>query len=133
MRHEFVRSIPDRIDEGVLYISLEYATAVHSCACGCRNEVVTPLSPTDWSMAFDGETVSLYPSVGNWSFPCQSHYWIKRGRVLAAPAWSADQIAEGRSLDLGRKASHYDVVETTEAVEPARSIWRRLFDWLGRE
>ncbi|MFC4855982.1 DUF6527 family protein [Actinophytocola glycyrrhizae] len=24
---------------------------------------------------FNGETVSLSPSIGNWSFPCRSHYY----------------------------------------------------------
>lgn len=132
MRHEFVSSIPDRLEDGVLYISLPYTTAIHSCACGCRHEVVTPLSPTDWSMVFDGEAVSLAPSIGNWSFPCRSHYWIERGRVVWAPAWSSDQIANGRSRDARRKAAHHDLVETKAAREPARRGWRRFLDWLGR-
>lgn len=132
MRHEFVTSIPDRLDDGVLYISLTYATAVHNCACGCRNEVVTPFSPTDWSMTFDGESVSLSPSIGNWSFPCQSHYWLKDGRVAWAPKWSRHQIDEGRSVDSARKATQYDVVEAKAPREPQPLGWRRLFDWFGR-
>jgi hypothetical protein len=132
MRHEFVSSVPDRLDDGVLYISLPYATAVHSCACGCGHEVVTPLSPTDWSMIFDGQSVSLSPSVGNWSFPCQSHYWIERDRIVWAAAWSPRQIEDGRSRDVRRKATHYDIVETKSAKEPSHRGWRRLFDWFTR-
>jgi hypothetical protein len=129
MQHEFVDCIPDQLREGVLYISLSYATAVHKCACGCGQEVVTPFSPTDWSMVFNGEAVSLAPSIGNWSFPCRSHYWIERGRVVWAPAWSSRQIAEGRFNDARRKAAYFDVIETKAAKEPALRGWRRLFDW----
>ena len=59
LKNHFIRNIPREIDTGVLYISMEYATAVHSCCCGCGEQVVTPFSPTDWKMIFDGETVSL--------------------------------------------------------------------------
>ncbi len=65
LEHRFVERIPRAPEPGVLYISVEYATAAHSCACGCGEEVMTPLTPTDWKMTFDGETVSLSPSVGN--------------------------------------------------------------------
>ena len=72
------------IEEGILYISVEYCTAIHKCVCGCGNEVVTPLSPTDWEIIFDGKTVSLDPSIGNWNFDCKSHYWIIKNRIRFA-------------------------------------------------
>ncbi len=75
MRHEFVEFIPCELEEGVLYISIPYTTAVHNCCCGCGNRVVTPLTPADWKLSYDGEAVWLSPSIGNWNFPCQSHYW----------------------------------------------------------
>jgi hypothetical protein len=65
LTHEFVEFIPDAIEEGKIYVSIGYATAIHKCACGCGREVVTPLSPTDWKLIFDGKTVSLDPSIGN--------------------------------------------------------------------
>ena len=86
LTHEFVEFIPDMIEEGKLYVSIEYATTVHKCCCGCGKEVVTPLSPTDWKLIFDGKTVSLDPSIGNWSFPCRSHYWIRNNWAL----WAED-------------------------------------------
>ena len=82
IRHEFVDLIPEKVEQGVLYVSIKYATAVHSCCCGCGSRVVTPLSPDDWWLLFDGETVSLEPSIGNWNYVCQSHYVIRRDRVL---------------------------------------------------
>ena len=48
VRHEFVDFIPDILEDGVVYISVTYATALHLCCCGCGSEVVTPLSPTGW-------------------------------------------------------------------------------------
>src|SRR5687768_3446048 len=97
--HEFVEYIPEALKEGVLYVSIPFATAVHSCCCGCGNEIVTPLSPTDWKLIFDGQSVSLDPSIGNWSLDCQSHYWIKRDAVRWAPSWSRRQIEEARTAD----------------------------------
>jgi len=79
--HEFVEFIPDTLKEGTLYVSIKYAIVVHKCCCGCGREVVTPLSSTDWKLIYDGQSISLQPSIGNWSFPCQSHYWIKRDMV----------------------------------------------------
>jgi hypothetical protein len=69
LAHEFVESIPDVLEEGKIYVSIEYATVVHECCCGCRKEVVTPLSPTDWRLIFDGKKVSIDPSNVDWSFP----------------------------------------------------------------
>jgi len=36
LKNHFIRNIPREIDTGVLYIPMEYATAVHDCCCGCR-------------------------------------------------------------------------------------------------
>ena len=81
IQHQFVEYIPEHIQEGILYISMPFATAVHKCVCGCAKEVVTPLSPKDWQLTFDGKTVTLAPSIGNWKFKCRSHYWIKKSHV----------------------------------------------------
>jgi hypothetical protein len=40
--HEFVELMPETIEEGVLYISIPYATASHLCPCGCGIKVVRP-------------------------------------------------------------------------------------------
>ena len=83
-RVEFVQYMPNSINQGVLYVSMQYSLVLHLCACGCSEKVATPLSPDDWNLLFDGETVSLYPSIGNWDFPCESHYWIRRNKVITA-------------------------------------------------
>ena len=105
--HKFVEFIPENIEDGVLYISIQYCTAVHKCICGCGNEVVTPLSPTDWELTFNGETVSLSPSVGNWSFECKSHYWITKNKIRFSRQWSAEEIEYNRKNDLKKKKKQY--------------------------
>lgn len=107
LSHRFVTSIPEVLDDGVIYVSIGFATAIHKCCCGCGKEVVTPLSPTDWKLIFDGQTVSLDPSIGNWSFPCCSHYWIRRNKVVWARRWSRKEIEAKRAHDRAAKAKYY--------------------------
>jgi hypothetical protein len=99
IRPEFVEFIPEDLEEGVLYISVPYATASHKCACRCGSLVVTPIRPASWALTWDGESVSLYPSIGNWSFPCQSHYWVDHSRIVWARKWSQEEIEHGRRRD----------------------------------
>lgn len=103
----FVEFLPDDIGPGILYVSMSYAVAAHRCACGCGREVVTPLSPTDWKLTFDGENVSLDPSIGNWSFPCRSHYFLRGGKVQWAASMSDAAIQRGRLRDRASKAAHF--------------------------
>jgi len=104
LSHKFVKNIPEKLENGVIYISMEYSTAIHKCCCGCGDEVVTPFSPTDWKLVFDGKTISLYPSIGNWSFSCQSHYWVINDEVEWESKWSKKQIKlERRKNELNKR------------------------------
>jgi len=107
IKPNFVEFIPEKLEDGVLYISITYATATHKCACGCGEIVVTPIRPTDWTLTWNGEAVTLYPSIGNWNLPCQSHYWIEENRVLWARKWTKSQIEDGRAKDRKAKARYY--------------------------
>ena len=142
---EFVDLIPGALRDGTLYVSMSYATAVHKCCCGCGHEVVTPLSPRDWALIFDGETVSLLPSIGNWSFPCQSHYWIKHNQIHWARAWTKREITAGRKRDDRRTRclaksdmeslvsdSFADDGDGKEAMVLRRSFWQRIRRWMSR-
>jgi Family of unknown function (DUF6527) len=122
LEHRFVTHIPEQLDPGVLYISMEYGTAAHTCCCGCGEEVVTPFTPTDWKMTFDGETVSLWPSVGNWNLRCRSHYVINRGCVIESGPWTDAQVAAERQRDKAAKASHYELSQPAAAPRPAPSL-----------
>lgn len=103
LQHKFVEFIPELLEDSILYISMEYCTAIHKCVCGCGNEVVTPISPTDWQLTFNGKTVSLHPSIGNWNFNCKSHYWIVNNGIKHSTTWSQRRVEEGRENDKSRK------------------------------
>ena len=66
----------DPLEDGVLYVAMEYRTAVLKCFCDCRSEVATALSSKDWKLTYDGVSMLLYPSMGNWALDSQSQYWI---------------------------------------------------------
>jgi hypothetical protein len=144
LEHRFVESFPEVLEPSVLYVSLEYGSVAHSCCCGCGEEVVTPLTPTDWNITYDGESVTLHPSVGSWTLACRSHYVIRRNRVIEAPPWSDAQVTAERRRDRRAKAAHYGVENEAEAcvggrqpsasepiVHATRTTWKdRLFGWL---
>lgn len=104
---EFVEYIPEALQPGVLYVSMIYATAAHLCACGCGVEVTTPLSPTGWQLFFDGRGITLQPSIGNWSFNCRSHYFIRDSNVRWSWDMSEKQIAAGREKTKALKQKYY--------------------------
>lgn len=144
MTHEFVEAIPAYLQEGILYVSLRYATAVHKCACGCGTKVVTPISSATWQIIFDGDAVSLVPSVGNWALPCRSHYWIRGGRILWAEPWTADEVAAGLVRDAQDVESYFNqrqhheerLEDQRDAVRPSdqkdRHWWHKFWRWLTR-
>lgn len=97
LRPEFVEFIPLELEEGVLYISMKYATTVHLCACGCKQKVVTPISPHTWSISYNGEGVTLSPSIGNYEQECMSHYFIRNNRIIWCPNyWNKVDIPKKR-------------------------------------
>jgi hypothetical protein len=107
LQYKFVEFIPEQIEEGIIYITLEYCTAIHKCVCGCGNEVITPISPTDWQLYFDGKSVSLRPSIGNWNFECKTHYWITNNRIKFAKQWDTWKIDLGRKEDIEDKRKYF--------------------------
>lgn len=116
---QFVTSFPRDLEPSTLYVSTQFSTAAHSCACGCGREVVTPLSPSQWVLTFDG-AVSLRPSIGNWALPCQSHYVIHRGKIRWARTFTPDEIRRNRQSD--------DRARAESRGREQRSLWRRLTD-----
>lgn len=131
LKHSFVKSFPECLQPGVLYISMEYASASHLCCCGCGEEVVTPFAPTEWKMAFDGESVSLWPSIGNWNLPCRSHYIIRDGRAIEASPWSDHQVSCEKDRDRRVKGEYFNrrlqelpISPVEEAAElPVKRKW----------
>lgn len=99
IKHQYVEYIPEQLQPGVLYISRRFKTASHICCCGCGMKVVTPLNPAKWTLSDHDSSVSLSPSVGNWSFPCRSHYLIIRNHVRWARQLNQRQIEAVQEFD----------------------------------
>lgn len=127
--HKFVDFIPERTEDGVLYISHRYKTAVHKCACGCGEEVVTPLTPIDWSICFEDGGVTLDPSIGNWSFACRSHYFVRASRVVWAREIPRADIERGRAFDAKRRERYLDRVNRGKSRSLVRNALDRLRAW----
>lgn len=81
---QVVHRVPEELKQGILYACFDCNVIVHLCACGCGEKVILPIDPDFWSVRYDGETVSLAPSIGNFQFPCKVHYWIKENKVIWA-------------------------------------------------
>lgn len=130
---EFVELMPAELQYGVVYLSMPFATASHLCLCGCGEKVVTPFSPTDWKLTFDGESISISPSIGNWDFACRSHYWISSNTVHWAPAWSREQVLEARQREEADKDSFYGELPQAQgpALAPKSSAIKRILRFLG--
>jgi hypothetical protein len=75
------------LKEGILYISKKYSTAIHLCACGCKQKTVTPLNDDDkhrgWTLNETDGKVSLSPSIGNFKGenPYHAHYFIVENKI----------------------------------------------------
>lgn len=78
----FVDRMPTEIEDGVLYVLPHLQVAIHNCMCGCGEKVVTPLGDCQWSWNYDGNNVTLSPSVGNFQYDCKSHYFLRQGKVI---------------------------------------------------
>lgn len=116
---EFVDTFPRPMKTGVLYISIPYKTCGHLCACGCGEEVITPLSPAQWALTYDGEASTLSPSIGSWSLPCRSHYFIRSGDIIWSQHYLETEITEARRAD-------HAAIEARIPPRARRHWWHRV-------
>ena len=107
IRLELVEFMPSTLEPGVLYVSQKYQTAAHLCACGCGEKIRTQLGRLGWQFTNERPGPSLYPSIGNWQKPCRSHYFIKRGVVVWAPALTETQVLYGRQAEVQRRDTYF--------------------------
>lgn len=109
----FVETIPHlpKMEQDTLYVSMRFATLSHLCPCGCGRLVDVTLDPETRSITYDGEYLTLSPSIGV-KFPCRSHYSIIRNSVMWYPPiskwegrwynriwkkWSSELASENRT------------------------------------
>jgi hypothetical protein len=132
IRLERVHYMPKRLEPGVLYMSEEFGTAAHLCACGCGAKIRTPLGPTEWNIEETSAGPTLRPSVGNWQQACQSHYWIWEGEIRWADRWTPEQILAGRRREEQVRKAYYDALNTQRSVK-GQSLWSRLKGWFTQK
>lgn len=125
IRLQRVRYMPKELKAGVLYVSEEFETAAHLCACGCGSKIRTPLGPTEWSFVETPTGPSLSPSVGNWQQRCQSHYWIDHGEIRWSGRWTQAEIEMGRRHEQERRRAYYD-----DLYRRRNGLLTRLWHWL---
>lgn len=123
VQHQFVEFVPEKLEPGKLYVSLEYNTANHLCACGCGSEVVTILGPTDSSITYNGRGVSISTSIGNSNFPCKSHYWIEDNRVLWESRMTPQLTALSRARDKAAKEREYGRPVEARVTRAPEQTW----------
>lgn len=132
LRPQLVEFIPEQLEDGVLYVSQRYRTAMHRCCCGCGNEVVTPLGPAAWTLDVVDGVATLYPSVGNWSLACRSHYVIRRGRVVWARDMSREEVERDRLRDHRLRDAHFARVNRQKEADTQRQQSATQHIWLAR-
>jgi len=73
----FVKCIPETLEDNNIYISEEYKISIHKCLCGCGEISAMPIDEDGWKLIKNNDgTISFTPSIGNFQFPCKSHYII---------------------------------------------------------
>ena len=87
---QIVHRVPENLQSGLLYVCFDCKVVAHLCACGCGEKVVLPIDPQFWSVRYDGETVTMAPSIGNYQYACKSHYWISNNKVIWVDDFDSD-------------------------------------------
>ena len=127
---EFIELAPSELKDGVLYISMVHSCVIHRCCCGCGEKVVTPLSPGEWQLNYDGEAISLYPSIGNSRLPCRSHYWVRQGKIVWAPQLSPSEADAAWRLDRAARDARFGGRNEPQVMQPAASEKGGFWQWL---
>ena len=127
-----VRSMPKPLMPGILYVSEEFGTAQHLCACGCGAKIRTPIGPTEWQLEETKDGPTLRPSIGNWQLPCRSHYLIWQGAIEWSTPWSEKQIKDGRRREEQRREQYFErrALERELNLErKRRGLWAWVRSW----
>lgn len=130
---EYVKQFPEQLMEGVLYISEEFELTAHTCCCGCGEDVYNKLSPVKWQLTKSSDgSVSLYPSIGNWKYQCQSHYWIRNNQIIDAGSMSANEIEMVQTRDRQDRDRYIAHINSQAESKLSTKIWRFIRSTLRR-
>jgi hypothetical protein len=120
IRPEFVEFVPKGTRRRRLVRVDPVQHGVHKCACGCGNKVTLPISPAKWRYLWNDERISFWPSVGNHSFPCKSHYWIEQNQIEWTLTMSTGEIEKNRASDRAERRRYLESRRNELSAEPAQ-------------
>ncbi|MCW8837541.1 MAG: DUF6527 family protein [Thiovulaceae bacterium] len=123
--------MPKEYEQNVLYVSMEYKTVTHLCCCGCGKKVVTPIAPHSWKITYDGNGITLYPSIGNWDFNCRSHYWIRDSQVLWANDWDESKVQATKIQHNDAKLKYSDKIlhKQEDKITSKKGIFQKILSY----
>jgi len=122
---KFVELMPQVLESGILYVSTTYLLMVHLCACGCKEKVVLPIHPKQWRFTYNGDDVTVHPSVGNIETDCNSHYWITSGDVEWSANISSTEAVRKRARDQQETSRHNEKSKLNSSSQRVnkKSLW----------
>lgn len=72
----------EEFEGGKIYISRKYHGAAHLCLCGCGLYVFMDINHENynygWDLIENNGKITFSPSIGNFQYPCKSHYIITK-------------------------------------------------------
>ena len=92
---KIVSELPAEPLENILYLEgnvleKDYWYALLKCPCGCGDKIMLNLitdSKPCWSVVFKKELPTVFPSIWR-TKNCESHFWLKRGKII----WAGENI-----------------------------------------
>jgi hypothetical protein len=127
---KFVDSLPQPLEDGVLYVSIRFRIVSHNCCCGCGNEVVVNLSPKGWQLTYDGESISLFPSIGEPTLKCRSHYWIRNNEAQWARRFPV--MPSGKAIGGNTQTAPAPANSLAEPGQPQSKPKQGAWQWLKK-
>jgi hypothetical protein len=90
--------IPENMESGLIYYSLEYNCSNHLCPCGCGSQTPLPIKDGEWTLDVRNGKTTITPSIQH-RFNFKSHYVITNGvaNVLNHPI--PKELWDGVSFD----------------------------------
>ena len=78
--------------------------------------------------------MSLSPSVGNWNYACQSHYWISRSQVIEAKKFDSRTIQAVQRRDRRDMDQYIERTNATATNSKLKkpSLFDKLTNWLKK-
>ena len=129
---KFVDHLPDILEEGILYISESFNISGHKCCCGCKEDVFLKLGPAKWHLKKNAQqSVSLSPSVGNWNYACQSHYWIRNNNIIEAGSMTDDEIEFVQNRDKRDRDAYIESLNSSPTVN-RWAIFQKCWKWVTK-